>query len=252
MPTTARRRTRCRKIYRSIAGREPDSIELGQPPLVASDPFATSIQVQGTFVRLDPDARFNPPQFTLEALVFPEWDLSVLSNNYYCVMESSSPLPGQPDTQKRFGYGLYAGPEDPNVNNSPFHYQLWVGDGNSFVRLTEKPYNEPANPGPVPLNMPTYLAVTFDGIQAFLFMYVHDRDINHVKYELYPVAYQPAAGVELFIGVTDGRRALFPPFPGPNHVIYPFIGRLQEIAIYATALDRMRIGSHAHAAIEGI
>ena len=104
----------------------------------------------------------------------------------------------------------------------------------------------------MPLAVPTHLTVTYDGTQAFLFMYVKDRDLNHVKYELNPVAYQPAAGVELFIGVTDSRIALFPLFPGPNHVIYPFIGRLEEIAIYATALDEMRIGSHAQTAIEGM
>ena len=103
----------------------PIVLELGQPSLLASDATATSIRVQGAFVRLDPDARFNPLQFTLEALVLPEWDLSVLSNNYYCVMESSSPLPGQPNTQKRFGYAIYAGPDDPNVANSQFHWQLW-------------------------------------------------------------------------------------------------------------------------------
>ena len=229
----------------------PIMLQLGQPPLLASDPVATSIRVQGAFVRLDPDARFNPPQFTLEALVLPDWDLTALGK-YYCVMESSSHDPALPNTEKKFGYALYAGPDDPNDPNSPYHWQLWAGDGNSFVRFTEKPYNDPANPGPVPLAMPTYLAASFDGTQAFLFMYVQDRDINYVKYELNPVAYQPATGVELFIGVTDSRRSLFPPFPGPGHVIYPLIGRLEEIAIYSSALDEMRIGSHAHTAIEGM
>ena len=177
----------------------------------------------------------------------PEWNLNA-PGKYYCVMESSSPT--QPNMQKTFGYALYAGPDDPNDPNSRYKWQIWVGTGTGFVRLTEKPYNEPANPGPVPLGVPTYLAATYDGAQAFLYMYVHDRDINHVKYELNLVAYQPAIDVELFIGVTDSRRVLFPPFPGPNHVMYPFIGRMQEIAIYASALDEMRIGTHAHAAIE--
>ena len=238
------------------AAANPIKLELGQPSLLTPEPAATSIRVQGGFVRLDPDARFNPPEFTLEALVLPEWNLSA-PGKYYCVMESSSPLPGQPNTKKRFGYALYAGPDDPTVANSPYHWQLWVGNGTDFVRLTEKPYKPPspgeaANPGPVPQNVPTYLAVTYDGTQALLYMYVKDRNVNYVKYELNLLPYQVATGVELFMGVTDSRRALFSPFPGPNHVMYPFIGRLQEVAIYGKALHENRIGSHAHTAIEGM
>lgn len=228
----------------------------GPPPLLTPEPAAPSVRVQGGFVLLAPDARFNPPEFTLEALVLPEWNLGV-SGKYYCVMESSSRLAGPANTPKVGGYAFYAGPDDPNVPNSPYHWQLWVGNGAGFVRLTEKPYKPPipgapANPGPVPANVPTYLAVTYSATQAFLYVYVKDRDISHVKYELNHVPFQAATNVELFIGVTDSRRALFAPFPGPTHVMYPFIGRIQEVAIYGKALHENRIGSHAHTAIEGI
>jgi hypothetical protein len=236
--------------HRSPAA-NPIILQLGQPSLLASDAVATSIKVQGAFVFVQPSGPLNPPEFTLEALVLPEWNLGVLGK-YYCVMESSSRIPGQPDSPKIRGYALYAGPDDPNNPNSPYHWQLWVGDGNGFVRLTEKPYNEPANPGPVVLAVPTYLAVTFTPSEALLYMYVKDRNFNHIEYELNPAAYQAAVDVELFVGVTDNFRPLFPPFPGPSTVMYPFVGRIQEVAIYAAALEQNRIGSHANAAIEGV
>lgn len=226
----------------------------GPPPLLTPEPTATSIRVQGGFVKVPFAGQLNPPQFTLEALVLPEWNLNA-PGKYYCVMESSSPTPGQPTTKKRFGYALYCGPQDPTVANSPYHWQFWVGNGTDFVRLAEKPYavTTPVNPGPVPLGVPTYLAVTYDGTKAFLFVYVKDRDFTHVKYELtVATPYKAAANVELFIGATDTRRALFSPFPGPTRAMYPFIGRIQEVAIYAAALHENRIGSHAHTAIEGI
>ena len=123
----------------------PIKLELGQTSLLASDSAARSVRVQGGFVRLDPDVRFNPPQFTLEAVVLPEWNLGVLGK-YYCVMEPSSHDLAAPNTEKKFGYALYAGPDDPGNPSSPYHWQLWVGDGSNFLRLTEKPYNPP-DPG---------------------------------------------------------------------------------------------------------
>jgi hypothetical protein len=173
-------------------------------------------------------------------------------------MESSSPSPGQPTTKKRFGYALYAGPDDPAVANSPYHWQVWVGNGTDFVRLTEKPYKPPepgesANPGPIPIaSLPAYLAFTYTATQALLYVYVKDRNINHVKYELNHVPYKAATGVDLLIGITGVRRALFAPFPGPVRFMYPFIGRIQEVAVYTKALHETRIASHAHTAIEGL
>ncbi|MCW5979796.1 MAG: hypothetical protein KIT09_17075 [Bryobacteraceae bacterium] len=234
----------------------------GPPTLLASDTAATSVRVQGAFARVPYAGQLNPPQFTLEALVFPEWNLNVLGK-YYCLIESSSPDPAQPNTRKRFGYALYAGPADMNNPNTPYHWQLWVGNGlgTTFKPLTEvTPYKDetplppPAerNRGPEVLPVPAYLAVTYDGTKAFLYMYTKDRKLDHFKYELNLAPYKAASGVDLFIGITDVRRSLFTPFPGPNQKLYPFAGRIQEVAIYAYALNETRLASHANTAIEGI
>jgi hypothetical protein len=84
-------------------------------------------------------------------------------------------------------------------------------------------------------------------------MYVLKRDVDFVKYELVapaPDPYTPnAGGGDLFIGIVGNRRALFPPFPGPNRFLYPFWGEIEEVAVYSKALTEGRIVSHMHAAL---
>jgi hypothetical protein len=48
----------------------------------------------------------------------------------------------------------------------------------------------------------------------------------------------------LGIGLSARYSALIPPFPGPQGFIYPFVGRIAEVAVYNTFLDEGRICSH--------
>lgn len=242
----------------------PTPPALGQAPVlelfdnVARIVPAKSIRVQGGWVRVPSSGPLNPPEFTLEALVFPDWNLTVLGN-YFCVIESS--VPGQAPNGKKLGYALYAGPDDPNTPGSPYQWQVWVGTntnsntGKGFVRMTEKkPYKDPAkNPGPRVVAAPTYLAVTVDASQANLYTYVPGRHFDHVKFELNPAAYSPALApnLDFSIGITGGQRVLFPPFPGAaTNFKYPFSGRIEEVAVYDKALPEDRILLHAVAAFK--
>ena len=245
---------RATPIYHSPAA-NPIRLDLGQPALLDVFPggeAGKSLRVQGGFVRIPSVGPLNPPEFTLEALVSPEWDLNV-SGKYYCIIESSATGQQAPAQTKKVGYALYAGPDDPNYPNSPYHYQLWVGTGAAFVRLAEqKPYSkDPAkNPGPRVVPEPTYVAATLEGTQPVLYVYVPGRHFDYVKYELNPAAYSAALApnLDLFIGITGEFRALFAPFPGPNRRMYPFSGRLAEVAVYDKALKEDRIRLHATAA----
>jgi len=226
----------------------------GPPPLLnllAGEPPELSMRVRGGFVKVPFAGPLNPPEFTLEAVVFPEWDLSK-KGSFFCVIESSSPLATEPAKAKKLGYALYAGPDNPADPSSPYHWQFWVGNGTAFVRLkTKLPLAHPGpnengeiNPGPAVGPVPTYLAATYSATEAFLFVYDENRDWDFVKYELDHQTYKAAGLADLFIGISGPtRRALFSP-PGPNQFLYPFNGRLAEVAVYGKVLSEPQIVSH--------
>lgn len=227
---------------------DPLRLEIGVTPgLVAQDAAATCFRVQGGLVGVPQRPELNTQHFTLEAFVHPEWGVTDPQRlgRYYCVMESSDPVPAGSTASKRLGYALYAGPEDPANPNSPYRWQLWVGNGSGFVQVKElDPVPNPAKEAPLVVAAPTYVAATFDGAQAFLWVYSADRDIEHVKYELQLPPYVPNTDGGLTIGISGARRSIIAPFPGPGRFMYPFSGKIQEVAYYDKALPESRIISH--------
>lgn len=227
---------------------DPLRVELGVTPgLLAEDPASTCFRVQGGGVTVEQRPELNTPHFTLEAFLQPEWGLTdpQALGRYYCVMESSDVVPTGSTASKRLGFALYAGPEDPANPNSPYRWQLWVGNGSAFVQVKELvPVPNAGKEAPLVVAAPTYVAATFDGAQAFLWVYSADRDIEHVKYELQLPPYVPNTDGGLSIGLTGIRRALVGPFPGPARFLYPFSGKIQEVAYYDKALPEPRIISH--------
>ena len=226
-------------------------LEIGIAPSVLPDgSLTTAIRVRGGRVRVPFAAAINAPQFTFEILVQPEWDLSVLGR-YYAVAESTDkPATGSTNSKRR-GFALYAGPSSPVSLQSPYRWQLWVGPGTDFRQLVEQPPANAGNPGPLVEVKPTYLCVTFDGSAYTLFAYSDGRDFDSVKYALIAEPYVQNINADLTIGMTQASRSLIPPFPGPNRNLYPFAGKLQEVAIYNTALKEERIVTHMMAGFVG-
>ncbi len=223
------------------------SIELGvAPSIMPKEPNATAVRFNGADVfALGPLGDLS--RFSLEAMVRPEWDLINQPGFFHCVLENGMHLPGHgaPSPLKNAGFAIYAGPDDPsNALLSPYCWQLWVGTGNEFARAN------PVNGGPGPLVKAenTYLAVTFDDTQAFLYVYTAHANIDSVRYELirrpYLQAAPPSGEISLSIGIAGRYPALVPPVPGPSGFLYPFVGRMAEVAIYNTVLDPGRIMSH--------
>jgi hypothetical protein len=226
-------------------------------PLEHEDPYDFSIRVEGAFAKVPADvpALQDLTEFTLEALVYPDWDVTALGS-YYCVLELAGMVP--PALLKSSGFGLYAGPSDTQNPNTPYSWQAWMGVGNGFQRLEEKkPYtpNDPNNPNPGPTvskDQATYLAFTFSQSQghAFLYLYSNDRDLDYVAYELNPVAYVPvvAGSVSqgLHIGITAQGPLFTPPPPGVQiPLLYPFLGQMCNVAIYNQVLTQDTLRHHA-------
>src|ERR1017187_172219 len=67
-----------------------------------------SVQVSASVPPLN-----NLTEFTVEVMVYPDWDVISGLGKYYCVLESADfvPVNAQPPQQKNAGFGIYAGPD---------------------------------------------------------------------------------------------------------------------------------------------
>ena len=236
---------------------QPGKLTLGAPGLLGITPpmgSNKSIEVDGGFVTVPPSNSLNLPNFTLEALVFPTWDVTQ-QGRYYCVIEHSSP-----DANKKLGIAIYAGPESPTKLNTDYRWQVWIGvKSGGTTKFTEiKPTGSPR---PLPLiepNKVNYVTVTYDGTRLQLYAtYEGKFSIKNTEIAQDQVlavdeatTFAPNAGpVPFYIGMG---RSLFTPFPLSPQPLerYPFVGRIQEVAVYNAALKWERIASHIAASLK--
>jgi hypothetical protein len=195
------------------------------------------------YVQVPFKAELNPPQFTFEAWVSPDPILSVSPDgNFYCLAESTGP-PGFSGPQ--LGWGIYLGPSAPGHADGPF-WQVWMGFGPGaapggqyqLVLLANKS-NPPAQAG-TELTL-TYLALTFDGDLLQLWLYYpynnQSLDCNDVAAvlgdEVSVTNIVPNNSGDFFIGTGSN---LVPAAPLPTTRLYPFRGRIQEVALYNVSL----------------
>jgi hypothetical protein len=218
----------------------PGNIGVGVTPgILETSPPDKCIEVNGGYVEIPFDSNLNASPFTFEAWVVPEFG-SDKQGNYYCLVESSAPIGGG---QKKFGWGLYAGPGDPSKVNQPYQWQVWMGNGTGFVKAGVAIDN-------VKFNQLTYLALTFDPGAAsnnlILYLYYpgtgQDLSANSIApLQATVTGFRPnnnPGGGNFLIGIG---RNLFPGVavdPVPlQPLLYPFHGKIQEVAFYNTALS---------------
>ncbi|MBC7791312.1 MAG: hypothetical protein H7Z74_15300 [Anaerolineae bacterium] len=226
-------------------GANPIILALGVTPAVQKyDPTATAIRVQGGFVQIPFASELNPSTFSVIALVQAEWALNQ-PGVYYCVMESSDQPPNQSGARKTRGFAIYAGPDDPAQPGTPFRWQLWVGDGTQFNRVSQV---DPTDAATITSGEPTFLAVVFDGSEYEFWVVTENTDMDHMNHALVPQTYVPNNSGDLHIGITQVRSPLVPPFPGSARRLYPFSGKIEEVAIFNFALDHASIASQIVAA----
>lgn len=217
-------------------GVTPGLLELGQQ--------STSLRVNGAYVEVPFSPSLALSSFTIEALVFPEWDKndpqeSTGSGFYRAVIG----LTGDGPAPYAFGFAIYAGPEDPANNNYTPTWQVSMGDGTTSVRVK----SATSAMALVDFQHTTYLGLTFDGTKLNLFVVVRGIDFDDPK--VHPlkdatVAYSPNTNPANSLVIGADRN------PGGGLPLYPFHGRIQEVAVYRKALTIGRCpASHVCAAL---
>jgi hypothetical protein len=212
------------------------AITLGAPAIVKGDkdkpqddPASPACMVvNGCFVHIPFDAKFTPQgSFTVEAWVRPDWDASMNTTHAHrFVLDCRALNPGT-------GFALFARAED----GQPGVYR-WAGiignGGTSTDGLTTVPTSEltiTLTAG-APVD-PVYLAMTFDTTTLKLTLFVNGEQQGQVDAPMYvPNSTQP-----LWIGAGAPFVAPRPQPDGvPSSPLFPFVGAIQDVAIYSAAL----------------
>ena len=210
----------------------------GQTPgLLELSPSSPCLDLDGGWIQVPFDNALNPPQFTLEAWVSP--DPLMPKGFFHCLVQSAGP--GLSLLQQKTGWGLFLGPDDPNKTPpDDYFWQVWMGDGTQLKRMAI------ANGTDCPtLLRLTYLALTFDGANLQLWLYYPDNqqllDIKHLRGAQNPKVTtfkrndtSPDGQGLLFIGAGS---CLFPGGVSSFLPLYPFKGKIQEVALYKRDLS---------------
>jgi|HubBroStandDraft_6_1064221.scaffolds.fasta_scaffold101827_3 hypothetical protein len=219
------------------------TLTLPQPGIVTGDfgqqgtAQTTCIVVNGAFVAVPFNPVINPTSFTLECWVRVDW-MSTDPLAARAVVDCRNDNPGQ-------GFALFAVPDADQSGN--YHWQALIGNGgsdpNSFTTVTS---SDP--PIALSTNIETggttfYLAVTFDAPSQTLILAVNGQEVGKTT----PATYVPNASQPLWIGAG----APFIPQRSPQTMpgtlaspLFPWVGAIQDVAIYNVALNGDVIATH--------
>jgi Concanavalin A-like lectin/glucanases superfamily len=218
------------------------SILFAQPGLVRGDfvggdsdgTTATCLVVNGCYVNVPLASKINPAtSFTLEAWVRVEWDKDA-PHAWRAVLDARDINPGT-------GFAIIATADD----NAPgvYHWTAFVGNGGADAAA----FTAVTSSDPITLNAPTgattyYLVVTYDGPSQTLTLYVDGLKSGP---QVTPAVYVPNTTRPLWIGAGVPYAPMRPQAPGVvGGPLFPFVGALQDIAIYSEALTPDVINTH--------
>jgi hypothetical protein len=205
-----------------------------------SDSSAASpcLVVNGCYVNVPLVSKINPPtSFTLEAWVRVDWTKDD-PHAYRAVLDAR-------DFDPCTGFGILAKADD----NAPgiYHWRAIIGNGGTgaagFTVL------DSADP-PITLNDPSgstgatsyYLVVTYDGPSQTLTLYVDGVQSGPA---VTPAVYVPNTTKPLWIGAGAPYVPMRPQAAGVvASPLFPFVGALQDVAIYNAALTPDVIQTH--------
>jgi hypothetical protein len=222
----------------------PGDIAFAQPGIVKGDavqlsnqPAPACVVVNGCYVEVPFNVKFIPlTSFTVEAWVRVDWDENATHANRF-VLDSRDLNPGT-------GFALFANAED----NQPGVYR-WAGmignGGSGAAGFTVAPSDEltiTLSTAGTPAG-PVYLALTYEAPSQTLTLYVNGDQQGKVTSAVYvPNSTQP-----LWIGAA---APYVPRRPQPAGVVasplFPFVGAMQDVAIYSAALTSDVILLHFH------
>jgi Concanavalin A-like lectin/glucanases superfamily len=220
------------------------SIAFAQPGIVTGDGAADDtnaatpcLVVNGCYVNVPLASKINPAtSFTLEAWVRVDWDKSA-PQAWRAVLDAR-------DFNPCTGFAIIAKVDD----NAPgvYHWMAVVGNGGTgaagFTTATSDDpiaLNDPSMPGGA---TSFYLAVTYDGPSQTLTLFVDGLARGSAM-----SAYVPNTTRPLWIGAGVPYAPMRPQAPGVvAGPLFPFVGALQDIAIYSEALAPDVIMTHLH------
>jgi hypothetical protein len=226
----------------------PGSIAFAQPGIVAGDSIQPAndptkitpcVVVNGCYVNVPFNPKVNPTtSFTVEAWVRVDWDKSA-PHAWRFVLDAR-------DLNPCTGFGILAEADDgqPGV----YHWQAVIGNGGTggagftFALSDDPPItlNDPS----LPAGVTYYLAVTYDGPSQTLILFV-DGEQRGPK--INPAVYVPNTTQPLWIGAGAPYVPIRPQAPGVlAGPLFPFVGAIQDVAIYNAALTSDVILLHYH------
>jgi Concanavalin A-like lectin/glucanases superfamily len=224
------------------------SIAFAQHGIVAGDTVQPAndfnnrtpcIVVDGCYVSVPFNPKVNPPtSFTVEAWVRVDWDKNA-PHAWRFVLDAR-------DFDPCTGFGIFAKADD----NQPgvYHWAAVMGNGGAgaagfTLAISDDPaitLNDPSLPAPVTY----YLAVTYDGPSQTLILFV-DGEQRGPK--INPAVYAPNTTKPLWIGAAAPYVPMRPQAPGVVAApLFPFVGAIQDVAIYNAALKSDVILRHYH------
>ena len=194
--------------------------------------------VNGCYVNVPFNPKFNPKSFTIEAWVRVDWDKSA-PHTYRTVLDSRDVDPGT-------GFSIYAKADDglPGV----YHWEAAVGNGGTggtgnTLATSDEPritLNDPA----LPAGVTYYIAVTYDRSSKTLVLYVDGQQRGP---KINSLVYVPNTTKPLWIGAGAPFFPLRPQAPGVTAgPLFPWVGAIQDVAIYNAALASDVILKHYH------
>lgn len=222
------------KFDGDYVGTEGGNFALQQPGLVPQD-IINGAQTKcayfsGGSVQVGFQQALNPGSFTIEAWVKPNWTAADPS--------ISRVVAASVNVAAGAGYVLFASPDNF------WEVQIGIGSGNLVSVKSDQGVVLPD----VNVFNVAYLAVTFDSISGVLTLYVGPFDrplIQKAAPPLTPPASflpeqskPPSTATSLFIGL--GR-------PDVEGGMFPFLGNIQDVAVYGKALDFDTLKKHFNA-----
>jgi hypothetical protein len=221
----------------------PGTIAFAQTGIVQGDTVqpgnqfdvrTTCVVVNGCYVNVPFNAAFNPPtSFTVEAWVRVDWSATD-PHAWRFVIDARDFNPSK-------GFAIYARADDDQPDT--YHWGAILGSGTAFTLATSDE--------PITLNDPSlasgltyYLALTYDSASQTLVFYV-DGEQRGPK--IAPVLYVPNTTQPLWIGAGAPFVPSRPQPPGMlASPLFPFVGAIQDVAIYNAALTSDVILLHYH------
>jgi hypothetical protein len=217
------------------------AIQLAQPGIVTGDvipPLSSPLPpacmvVNGCYVEVPFNDKFIPETaFTVEAWVRVDWTVNdPHAFRFVLDMREFTPV--------TTGFAILAKADD----NAPgYRWTAAVGDGSTaFVPIESTGQTITLKDiAPSATGTTVYLALTFEKQTLTLF-------VDGVQRAQVASGYTPNAAQVLWIGAGtpySPRRTQPPVGPDPTSPLFPFVGAIQDVAIYKTALPPPTILTH--------